>query len=92
MKKIIVFSFLFLGFLTTPFAQEVQTSEDTSWQTNYRAFETKSTDLVHTKLVASFDLFAETIQVERAVRAKLLGAQQGCQEVRNPLHRFRRDV
>ncbi len=41
---------------------------------------------------ASFDLFAETIQVERAVRAKLLGAQQGCQEVRNPLHRFRRDV
>ncbi len=55
MKKIIVFSFLILGFLTKPFAQEVQTTEDTSWQTNYRAFATKSTDLVHTKLVASFD-------------------------------------
>ena len=55
MKKIIVFSFLILGFLTKPFAQEVQTTEDTSWQTNYRAFATKSTDLVHTKLVANFD-------------------------------------
>lgn len=39
---------------------------------------------------ASFDLFAETIQVERAARGKLLGAQHGYQEVRNPLHRFRR--
>ncbi len=55
MKKIIVFSFLILGFLTKPFAQAVQTTEDTSWQTNYRAFATKSTDLVHTKLVANFD-------------------------------------
>ncbi|MFY8167140.1 MAG: M1 family aminopeptidase [Sediminibacterium sp.] len=55
MKKIIVFSFLILGFLTKPFAQAVQTTEDTSWQSNYRAFATKSTDLVHTKLVANFD-------------------------------------
>jgi aminopeptidase N len=69
MKKIIVFSFLIVGVLTKPFAQEVQVSEDTSWQTNYRAFETKSTDLVHTKLVASFDY--EKAQLNGEVWIKL---------------------
>ncbi len=37
------------------FAQDLETAQDTSWKKTYRAVATKENDLVHTKLVASFN-------------------------------------
>ena len=37
------------------FAQENENANDTSWKNTYRAFATKENDLIHTKLVASFN-------------------------------------
>ncbi len=37
------------------FAQDLETAQDSSWKKTYRAVATKENDLVHTKLVASFN-------------------------------------
>ncbi len=42
-------------FTANMFAQETENASDTSWIKTYRAFATKENDLIHTKLVASFN-------------------------------------
>jgi aminopeptidase N len=53
MKKIALFACLFLAF--TLQAQTNTAQEDSSWKQNYRAVATKTNNLKHTKLVASFN-------------------------------------
>jgi aminopeptidase N len=53
MKKIALFACLFLAF--TLQAQTKKEQEDSSWKQNYRAVATKTNNLKHTKLVASFN-------------------------------------
>jgi aminopeptidase N len=53
MKKIALFACLFLAF--TLQAQTTTAQEDSSWKQNYRAVATKTNNLKHTKLVASFN-------------------------------------
>jgi aminopeptidase N len=53
MKKIL-FAFVFSGLFAMARAQDEQT-RDTSWKQKYRATATRINDLVHTKLVVSFD-------------------------------------
>ena len=55
MNKLCTSAFMLLLFVITANAQETSELEDTTWQTNYRAFATKENDLNHTKLVANFD-------------------------------------
>jgi len=53
MKKIALFASLFLAFTLN--AQTKTEQEDSSWKQNYRAVATKTNNLKHTKLVASFN-------------------------------------
>jgi len=53
MKKIALFACLFLAF--TLQAQTTTEQVDSSWKQNYRAVATKTNNLKHTKLVASFN-------------------------------------
>jgi aminopeptidase N len=53
MKKIALFACLFLAF--TVQAQTTTEQVDSSWKQNYRAVATKTNNLKHTKLVASFN-------------------------------------
>jgi aminopeptidase N len=53
MKKIALFACLFLAF--TLQAQTTTAQEDSSWKQTYRAVATKTNNLKHTKLVASFN-------------------------------------
>jgi aminopeptidase N len=53
MKKIALFVSLFLAFTLN--AQTKAEQEDSSWKQNYRAVATKTNNLKHTKLVASFN-------------------------------------
>jgi aminopeptidase N len=53
MKKIALFASLFLAFTLN--AQTKTEQVDSSWKQNYRAVATKTNNLKHTKLVASFN-------------------------------------
>ena len=55
LKKILLSCLITVGILSNGFNQELEEVEDTSWKTTYRSFAQKDHDLVHTKLVASFD-------------------------------------
>ncbi len=55
MNKLIVACICLLLFSAKLFAQEEENAIDTSWKKTYRAFATKENDLIHTKLVASFN-------------------------------------
>lgn len=52
---IILFGFITLGFSHSIFAQSKTAQEDSSWKETYRAVATKTNNLKHTKLVASFN-------------------------------------
>jgi aminopeptidase N len=54
MKKM-MFLIVCVLFTANMFAQETENANDTSWKKTYRAFATKENDLIHTKLVASFN-------------------------------------
>jgi aminopeptidase N len=55
MNKILLSALLLLSVSINTFSQEEETDQDTSWKKEYRSFATKENDLVHTKLVASFN-------------------------------------
>ena len=55
MKKLMFLVICNLLLIANIFAQENENPADTSWKRNYREFATKENDLVHTKLVASFN-------------------------------------
>jgi aminopeptidase N len=55
MKKMIVASISLCFICLQVFAQDLETAQDSSWKKTYRAVATKENDLVHTKLVASFN-------------------------------------
>ena len=58
MRKILIFNLLVIAFSLNATAQDRQDFkeiEDTSWKSIYRATATKENELVHTKLVASFN-------------------------------------
>jgi len=52
---IILFGYITLGFSHSLFAQSKTVQVDSSWKETYRAFATKTNNLKHTKLVASFN-------------------------------------
>ena len=54
MKKILI-ALVLTGFFGIAMAQDEEQSQDTSWKHEYRASATRINDLVHTKLVVSFD-------------------------------------
>lgn len=54
MKKIL-FAFIFIGVVTTTYAQQDEQPQDTAWKTIYRGSYPRINDLVHTKLAVKFD-------------------------------------
>ena len=55
MKKIILLSACLAIWTVTVYGQAIENDNESSWMTEYRAFATKQNDLIHTKLVASFN-------------------------------------
>ena len=64
MNKIFLSALLLLSLSINTFSQEEETDQDTSWKKEYRSFATKENDLVHTKLVASFNYAASQMNGE----------------------------
>ncbi len=64
MKKIWINALLLLSLSINASAQAQEQNEDSSWKKTYRSFATKENDLVHTKLVASFNYEAAQLNGE----------------------------
>jgi aminopeptidase N len=64
MQKLILSALLLLSLSINTFAQDEEVDVDTSWKTTYRGFASKENDLVHTKLVASFNYAASQMNGE----------------------------